>query len=59
MPKTEKTSPPDDAEQSARFLATAKEHKVDENSKAFETALRVFTPAKRPSNTSARKKPKG
>jgi hypothetical protein len=44
MPKTEKPKPPDDAEQSARFLTTAKEREANENNGAFEAAMRVFTP---------------
>lgn len=58
MPKVEKVKPPDDAEQSARFLATAIEHKVDKNSQAFEAALRVITPATAHPKTPAQKKPK-
>lgn len=58
MPEPEKSKPPDDAEQSARFLATAKEYEADKNSHAFKAALRVITPALVTLKTPAKKKPK-
>ena len=46
MSKTEKPKLPDNAEQSARFLAVAKALKADEHTDAFEKAIHVITPPK-------------
>lgn len=58
MPKTEKPKPPDDAEQSARFIAVAKEHEADKNAGSFDAAFRVITTPPSTGKTSAKKKPK-
>jgi hypothetical protein len=59
MPKPEKTKPPDDAEQSARFISTAKEVDAEKNSEEFERMVRVITPAKTSAKRSVKKKHKG
>ncbi len=46
MSKPRKARPPDDAAQSARFIATAKESGADENGAAFEAALGAIAPRK-------------
>ena len=38
--------PPDDAEQAARFIETAKLVEVDDNAEAFERALKILKPEK-------------
>ena len=58
MAKPEKAEPPNDAEQPARFIATARERQANENSEAFEAVLRVITPATPAPKTPAQKKPK-
>jgi hypothetical protein len=39
---------PDDPEQSARFVAFAKEHGADEETESFERGFKVLAPMKRP-----------
>lgn len=55
MSKTEKPNPPDDVEQSARFLAMAKALKADENYDSFEKAIQVITPPKEDSKVRVHK----
>ena len=57
MSKIEKPNPPDNAEQSARFVAIAKENEADRNQAAFKKALRVITSPPSAGKTSAKKKP--
>ena len=45
--KTKKKPEPDDKEQSARFVETAKALESDESGKTFERALRKIVPKKR------------
>ena len=44
--------PPDDAEQSARFVETAKKLEADKNAKAFERAIGVIVPPQSPDEES-------
>jgi hypothetical protein len=40
--------PPDDPEQSRRFIETARERETDESQEAFDRAFRKVTPQRRP-----------
>jgi hypothetical protein len=57
MTKGEKPKPPDNPEQSERFLATAKELEAEETPYVFEKTLGVIAPAKPPPKTGAKKGP--
>lgn len=58
MSKPEKPKPPDDAEQSARFIEVAKLHGADKNLVAFKAALGVIATPRSAQKTSAKKPPK-
>ena len=59
MSNQKRTEPPDDAEQSARFIATAKDREASEKGGIFEASLRVITPHKVAAKAVRRKRPKG
>jgi hypothetical protein len=49
MPRSK--PPPDNPEQSARFIAFAKEHGADEEAESFERGFKTLAPQKRPAET--------
>jgi hypothetical protein len=59
MRKQPKAKPPDNAEQSARFISTAREREVDEKGDAFERAMKAVVPAKPGTQSNSKRPPKG
>jgi len=45
---------PDDPEQSARFIAFAKEHGADTEAESFERGFKTLAPLKRPQDAAAK-----
>lgn len=58
MPKPAKARPPDDAEQSARFISAAKEREAEEKGDAFEKAMKVIAPVRSGQQPTPKRKPK-